>query len=40
MKEGDALLSLLFNTDSGYAIGNVQEEPARLNRNGAHQLLI
>jgi len=24
LKEGDALLSLLFNIDSGYAIGNVQ----------------
>jgi len=40
LKEGGASLPFLFNIASGYAIWNVQEGQARLNWNGALQLLV
>jgi hypothetical protein len=39
LKQGDALLSLLFNFGLVYAIMKVQESQVELNLNGIHQLL-
>jgi hypothetical protein len=39
LKQGDALLPLLFNCSLEYGIMKVQENQVGLKRNGTHQLL-
>jgi hypothetical protein len=40
LKQGDALLPLLFNHDSKYSIRRVQVNQGGLKSNGTHQFLV